>query len=157
MSGLAAFLGFICAYMACYMLHEWGHLAGAKLTGSHMPILSPKGVLIGAFDLAKHSREQFLGLSWGGVLGYLLVASICWLVWFMGSLGWFGAGLAVGGLAFVVQSLAVDMPQIVKVWRGADMVATSKDGANGAIIVKRTWQTWIPLAAVIVGLNVLGR
>ena len=66
-----------------------------------------------------------------------------------GTLGTVGGGLAVGGLAFLVQALAVDVPQILKVQRGADALKTNQTGATGAIILRRTWQTWIPLTTLL--------
>ena len=62
-------ISFIAAYMICYIVHEWGHLIGAKLADAHMPLYGYKGVLLGQFDPAKNSTKQFLFLSWGGVVG----------------------------------------------------------------------------------------
>lgn len=145
----SAAFGFITAYMLCYMLHEWGHLIGARLTHSHMPLNRYASPGIGRFDITVHTRRQFVALSWGGVAGYVLATCLFLAVWATGGFAWVGAGLAVGGLAFVSQSLAVDMPQIVQVMRGADPLTTNQTGATPQIIVRRTWQTWLPLAGAI--------
>jgi hypothetical protein len=139
--------------MLCYMLHEWGHLAGALLTSSTMPLNEYLNVGIGHFDIASHSRTQFLALSWGGVAGYGLVLFGVALLYLNVDLPWVAGGLLVGGLAFVVQSLAVDLPQIWRVHRGADIAATSAAGANATVILRRTWQTWTPLAVLILAWN----
>ena len=151
----SAIAGFILAYVNCYIIHEWGHLFGARVTGGHMPLLPYRNVLIGSFDLNTHNRRQFLALSWGGVLGYLFVFALCLVIWRSAVFGWFGAGLALGAAAFVVQSLAVDLPQIWRVTRGADIVQTSATGATSEVILRRTWQTWLPLAAAVIGYNYL--
>ena len=152
----AAVLGFIGAYVLCYVFHEWGHLIGARLSGAHMPLLPYRGALIGLFDPRTQSRKQFLWLSWGGVIGYLLVAMSTLLVHFSGSLGLAGAGFAVGGLAFVVQSLSVDLPQIFKVMGGADMAETNRAGAHPRVILKRTWQSWSLLTVALIAWNMTG-
>ena len=142
-------VGFIAAYVLCYIYHEWGHLLGATWSGGHMPLAPYAGPVIGTFAIAEHSRTQFLWLSWGGVIAYVTAMIITVGVHFSGILGHAGAGLAVGGLAFVSQSLAVDLPQILAVRGGADIAATSAAGANAQIIMRRTWQTWIPLAFLL--------
>ena len=114
-----------------------------------MPLNHYKTPLIGQFDATQHSVGQFLALSWGGIVGYLVAALGALAIYFSGTTSWWGAGLACGGLAFVVQSLAVDLPQVWAVMKGADPVTTNKSMATPAIILRRTWQTWLPLAAAI--------
>ena len=144
-AGLCGFIGFVFAYVVCYIWHEWGHLIGARLSGSHMPLNGYRTPAIGSFDISRHSRRQFLALSWGGVAGYCCAASLCILLYFTLDLPWIGGGLALGACAFVSQSLAVDLPQIVKVHRGADMQSTNTAGASAQVILRRTWQMWTPL------------
>ena len=61
-----------------------------------MPLQPYAGALIGLFDIRRHSRKQFLWLSWGGVIGYLLVMIATLGVYLEGGLGLAGAGFAVG-------------------------------------------------------------
>jgi hypothetical protein len=149
-------LGFIGAYVLCYIYHEWGHLIGATARGAHMPLSSYRGALIGLFDVRKHTREQFLWLSWGGVIAYGLVALAAVAIHFSGELGAAGAGFAIGGLAFLVQSLSVDGPQIWRVHRSADPATTNAAGTRPALILKRTWQSWSVLAVCLVLWNLAG-
>jgi hypothetical protein len=153
---IAPSLAFIAAYALCYAYHEWGHLIGARLTGAHMPLAPYAGVLIGSFDIRTHSRRQFLALSWGGVAGYGLTLAVALALYSSGALGLAGAGFAVGALAFNVQSLSVDLPQILRVHRGADIAQTLAEGASAQIILRRTWQSWSLLALVLVAWNLLG-
>ena len=118
-----------------------------------MPLLPYRSILIGLFDPGTQSRQQFLWLSWGGVIGYAAVTIITLIVYFRGGLGLAGTGLAVGGLAFLVQSLSVDLPQIFKVMGGADMAETNAAGAHPKVIVKRTWQSWSLLALALIAWN----
>ena len=152
---VGAFGGFITAYVICYILHEWGHLIGARLTASHMPLNNYTNPGIGRFDPTAHSTRQFLALSWGGVAGYCLASIGFAALYFSQSLDWVAAGLIVGGFAFVTQSLAVDLPQIWKVMQGGDPLQINQQGATAEIILRRTWQTWIPLVLVLVVYNAL--
>ncbi len=148
-------LAFVAAYALCYVYHEWGHLLGARLAGAHMPLLPYAGALLGSFDLKAHSRRQFLWLSWGGVAGYLLTLAFALGVYGVGAFGLAGAGFAVGALAFNVQSLSVDVPQILRVQGGADIVQTTAQGGNARTILRRTWQSWSVLALVLIAWHLL--
>jgi hypothetical protein len=152
---LCTAIGFIAGYALCYVYHEWGHLLAARLSGGHMPLAPYSGPIIGKFDIADHSRRQFIWLSWGGVVAYTATMVIAVAVYASGRLGLSGAGFAVGALAFVAQSLSVDLPQIWRVTRGADIAATSAAGANAQIILRRTWQSWTVLAILLVTWNLL--
>jgi hypothetical protein len=143
---VSAISGFFIAYATCYVFHEWGHLIGARLSGAAPPLGSYRGVLLAMFDPAVHSRRQFVFLSYGGVAGYLLAASLLVLMGLLLRM----PGLFVGGLAFVVQSLAVDLPIIFKVQQGADITTTASAGAHPRVILKRTGQTWSLLALAII-------
>ncbi len=153
--GVCATIGFIAAYVVCYITHEWGHLLGARASGASMPLAPYRGVPIGYFDITRHTRRQFLFLSWGGVAGYLLITALCLTLYFALPAGPVTAGLAVGGLAFVFQSLSVDLPQIFKVIGGADPYETNKSGASAGVILRRTWQSWLVLAALLVSRGLL--
>ncbi len=150
---LGAGVGFVAAYVVCYVSHEWGHLIGARSSGADMPLAPYRGVPIGYFDVTRHTQTQFLALSWGGVIGYLVIAGISVALYFGLGARPVTAGLAVGGLAFIFQSLSVDLPQIFKVLKGADPLETNKTGASAAVILKRTWQSWLVLAVLLVAWN----
>jgi len=124
---------------------------------NHRQIGPSKVILLncGKFDFADHSRRQFIWLSWGGIIAYTATMVIAVAIYASGSLGLSGAGFAVGALAFVAQSLSVDLPQIWRVIRGADIAATSAAGANTQIILRRTWQSWTVLAILLVIYNLL--
>lgn len=60
---------------------------------------------------------------------------------------------ALGGIAFVVQSLYVDSATLIPVLRGADIASASRDGTRPELILRRTAIAWTALAAVLVGLH----
>ena len=149
---LVNLLSFVGAYAVCYIAHEWGHWIGGQLAGADQPFLAYNTPLMTAFDISAHTPIQFVAMSWGGVAGYFS-AAVAMLTLY--ALGWAAGGLAVGALAFVVQSLAVDVPQVLKVQSGADPARTNREGAAPSVILARTWQTWIPLAGAIIAWHVL--
>ncbi len=148
-STLVAVPAFIACYVLCYILHEWGHYIGARLTGLRMPLAPYKGAFLGQFHIDDYDRRQYLWLSWGGDIGHVIVTLIAVLLYLS-----FGgitlAAFAVGGVAFSIQSLAVDQPVIWKVTFGADFKEAAAVGTTPQVILKRTWQTWIPGAAVLI-------
>ncbi|MEM9621112.1 MAG: hypothetical protein AAF993_05650 [Pseudomonadota bacterium] len=144
---LTAVLGFISAYVSCYIVHEWGHYAGARLAGAVIPIGTPRGIALGLFNPYDHSVRQFQSMSWGGVVGYTLTAIIC-VSLYQPTLAY--QALAVGGIAFVMQSWSVDLPIILRIQRGAPVLPTASDGASAAVIGRRTLQSWSVLTVGVV-------
>ena len=144
----AAIISFIACYLLCYVVHEWGHYLGARLSGITMPLLPYKGFLLGQFQIEQYSRRQYLWLSWGGDLGHVFVTLIAtWM--FLFSPGLVTGAFCLGGVGFTVQALAVDQPIIWKVTAGADIKETAAAGTHPTVILRRTWQTWLGTAGVI--------
>jgi len=148
-SGSGVLLGFVAAYASCYLMHEWGHYLGARAAGAKLPLGSYRGVLLGLFDTERHSRAQFQSMSLGGVLAYVVTALVFALAYTVGTQGPVNTGLALGGLAFVAQSWSVDLPIIWRVQRGAEVTRTAQEGAAPQVILRRTWQTWLALTALL--------
>ena len=64
-------------------IHEWGHLAGARLLGAASPMFeAPKRhFFVFDFPLDQNDPRQFLAMSWGGILApWLAVAAAALLV-----------------------------------------------------------------------------
>lgn len=146
---VVAIPAFIGCYVICYILHEWGHYLGALLTGIKMPLGPYQGAFLGQFHIDDYTRKQYLWLSWGGDIGHVVVTVIA--LWLYATFGGFTlASFAVGGVAFSIQSLAVDQPVIWKVTFGADVKEAAAKGTTPQVILKRTWQTWIPGAIALI-------
>lgn len=148
-AGAGIVLAFVVAYASCYLMHEWGHYLGARLTGAKLPLGAYQGVLLGLFDTERHSRAQFQSMSLGGVLAYVVTALIFVGAYASGARAPVNLGLALGGLAFVAQSWSVDLPIIWRVQRGAPVTVTAREGAAPQVILRRTWQSWLALAALL--------
>ncbi len=149
-AAVLAIAAFSFAYAACYLAHEWGHALGARALGARPPRGSIRGVVLPLFDPGAHTRAQFLGLAFGGQLGYVATAALI-IAAFQPELGFRAA--ALGGIAFVVQSLTVDAATLLPVLRGADIAAASREGTRPALILRRTGIVWTGLAAVLLGVH----
>ncbi len=148
-AGVGGVLAFVAAYAGCYLIHEWGHYLGARLAGAKLPLGGYQGVLLGLFDTERHSRAQFQSMSLGGVLAYVATALLFVLVYLGAASAPVYIGLALGGVAFVAQSWSVDLPIIWRVYRGAEVTPTAREGAAPQVILRRTWQSWSVLAVLL--------
>ncbi|MEE8312944.1 MAG: hypothetical protein V3R91_01385 [Myxococcota bacterium] len=51
-----------------YLAHEWGHLAGAKISGGGVRVHGLRSFPVFTFDTQGSSRTQFQVMGWGGNL-----------------------------------------------------------------------------------------
>lgn len=143
---LISIVGFLSAYVSCYLVHEWGHYAGARIASADVPLGSPRGIAMGLFDPTCHSVRQFQYMSWGGVAGYTATALLL-LSMYQAHLPY--QAVAVGAVAFVMQSWSVDLPIILRIQQGAPVLPTASDGASASVIGRRTLQSWSVLALLL--------
>lgn len=74
---------FIAATALAGIVHEWGHLAGARLSGATSPMNEKPIRYFFVFDFSFDANDarQFLWMSWGGILApWLLVVGVLVLV-----------------------------------------------------------------------------
>ena len=74
---------FIAAYVITGVLHEWGHFAGARLSGAASPVHEKPINHFFMFDFPfdRNDGRQFLWMSWGGIIApWALVLLTLWLV-----------------------------------------------------------------------------
>ena len=144
--------GFVSCFALCYIVHEWGHYIGAYLAGIKMPLSRYTSAFLGRFHIRDYDRRQYLWLSWGGDIGHVLVTLLACVI-YIAQPGVTTGAFAIGGLAFSAQALAVDQPVIWRVTYGADIESTTSAGTQPGVIIKRTWQTWIPLGLMLLAFN----
>lgn len=157
-------LGFVAGFILCFAFHEWGHWLGARLAGVELALndywqairgYSTTHRLIPDFDGTVHSPGQFLWMSWGSVLAYLFASLVAFLVHVDGVLGVTGAAFSIGVMAFTAQSLALDMPVIVQVMRGAEVAPCFSRHMTSEKIKRRTIYSLAALAVAVIAWNLL--
>lgn len=113
---LAGLAGALTAVVG-FLVHEWGHLAGARYTRSryHHP-RSVASIFLFKFEDEGNDRRQFLWMANGGFLASAL--TIAALVAVM-DLGRLGDRIALGLSALgVLATLVLELPPAIRVYRG---------------------------------------
>lgn len=99
------------------LLHEWGHFAGARLSGAAAPLRPATGFLpLFDFDYAGNSQEHFRAMSIGGNVAHWLVVAILLIELPLTTLG--QAALASGAFGFAVFASSVEFPVIWHSYHG---------------------------------------
>ncbi|MGE0784774.1 MAG: hypothetical protein AB7S26_03725 [Sandaracinaceae bacterium] len=123
-SGIAAScLGVVTGTLAtivAFLLHEWGHLAGAWLSGgvAH-PAPRWLSIFLFRFDVARSDRRQFLAMSYGGYAASFVAALALAL--------WIDLDRVSGITALVLSvlgigaTLALEIPTTLRVARGGPL------------------------------------
>lgn len=112
---------------AGYLLHEWGHLLGAWISGARFELPRPfETFFLFRFDNLKSTRPQFFAMALGGFASSLLtVAALVLLL---------PRGLLASQIALVLTALGVlatlviEVPEFLRVARGGPI-------PNGAAFV----------------------
>jgi membrane-associated protease RseP (regulator of RpoE activity) len=105
-----------------YLLHEWGHLAGARLSGSVVTLpRSARTIFTFFYDTQRNTREQFLAMSCGGFVASAAMVTLYVSVLPLGALSG-RVALAVTALG-VVATVALELPTAWRVYRGAGLPA----------------------------------
>ncbi len=100
-----------------YLLHEWGHLLGARVGRSVVRLpTSPTEIFLFNFDSDRNGRTQFLIMSIGGYVASVLVVGFLLTTLSLNTV----AGAVAIGLtgAGVVATAILEIPPFVHVWRG---------------------------------------
>jgi hypothetical protein len=99
------------------LLHEWGHFAGARLSGGHAPLKPVAGFFpIFDFDYKNNDARAFDWMSLGGNLGDICVVLFFFFALPMTSPG--AAALVAGAFGFAVFAGAIEFPVIRKARAG---------------------------------------
>jgi hypothetical protein len=117
LSVLVAVIAGSLAAFAGYLVHEWGHLLGARVSRSVVRLpASPAEIFLFNFNSDRNSREQFLLMSCGGFLASALVIILFLAVLPFPSLASLVAfALTVAG---VIATAVLEIPPFVRVLRG---------------------------------------
>ena len=112
LSGTVALInGLLVGLGVAALVHEWGHFAGARLSGGTAPLRPFAGFLpIFDFDYANNTRQQFQAMSIGGNAGHWLVFLVFFFGFPLSSLG--QVALASSAFGFGVFASSIEFPVI---------------------------------------------
>jgi hypothetical protein len=113
-----------------YLVHEWGHLAGALSARAVVhPGRTLRSTFLFRFDTARNGREQFLRMSLGGfAASAAAVAALLALLPLDALSG--RAALALVGLG-VVATFVLEVPVALRVARGAPLPSGAAYESSG--------------------------
>jgi hypothetical protein len=127
------------------LVHEWGHFAGARITGGTAPLRPATAFLpLFDFDYARNTQQQFRGMSIGGNVAHWLVVLVLLLGLPLETVG--QIALASGAFGFAVFASSIELPVIRHSYNGVPSLdALSRIPKD---FVKRNG-TWGLLAAAL--------
>ncbi len=103
-----------------FLMHEWGHLAGAKLSGgvAHIPskLTSP---FLFHFNVKESTRAQFAWMSLGGFAATAVASRFIWKTVPRGALS--GRIALVTTAAGIAVTVAAELPTFIRVVRGGPL------------------------------------
>ena len=109
--------GLLVGVLLTALLHEWGHFAGARLSGGRAPLRPVKGFLpLFDFDYANNTRQHFQGMSIGGNVAHWLVVVVLLLGLPLASVG--QIAIVSSAFGFAIFASSIEFPVIRHVARG---------------------------------------
>ena len=107
--------------IAAYLVHEWGHLIGAWISGSRffLPAHIAASPFLFRFDNVRNTRRHFVWMVWGG-----FVSSIALVILLVALLPreLLAAQIALGMTALgVIATFVIELPEFWRVYRGAPL------------------------------------
>jgi hypothetical protein len=60
------------------LVHEWGHFAGARVSGARYTVPRKVGLYAFDYDFSANSIPQFFSMSWGGQIGGAVAIALLW-------------------------------------------------------------------------------
>jgi membrane-associated protease RseP (regulator of RpoE activity) len=118
-AGIAVSAGVLAA-LCGYLAHEWGHLIGARASGSrvHFPERMTSTFLF-YFDVEHNDRRRFLAMSLGGFAASAVVVPLLFAALPGGALStWVALALVAAG---VIATLILELPPFFRVLGGAPL------------------------------------
>lgn len=129
----------VAGYVLSTLLHEWGHFIGARISGAYSPMVrKPDGVFIFGFNFDRNSREQFISMSLGGIIGTWSLVLLVLVFVPLDSPG--RVALFAVALAHGISVLVFEGPVVARAMRGEAPQASLDLGlANGSRDRGKVW------------------
>jgi hypothetical protein len=147
---LAATWAFLSGMALSHLIHEWGHFAGALISGAKLTIKPAAHPLFFDFDYDHNKPRQFLLMSMGGLLGnFLLLVTLLLLVTPASLITTSLLAAVIGQLVYV---LILELPVSCGVMAGGAPLAvlTTHFSQGGPLFIRATLGALVAAAAVFV-------
>lgn len=102
------------------LIHEWGHLAGARLSNARSPLGSATSLPVFIFDMKNNSDEQFQSMSIGGNVAHWLTFLVLLLALPLNTPG--TVALVCSSFGFATFASTLEVPVILGSRRGMKSV-----------------------------------
>lgn len=127
--------GVVAGLVVVALLHEWGHYAGAKLTGAIAPRVEPKSpssLFRFQFDLANNTLRQFTALGVGGNVAHWLAFLTLFALLPLETAG--QTALVAAALAFAFGASVLEVPIIARALKGTVQPIHAFDHLSRAVL-----------------------
>ena len=117
------------------LLHEWGHYAGAKLTGAiapRVPPATPTSLFRFQFDLPNNTLRQFTALGVGGNAAHWLAFLALFVMLPLDTAG--QTALVAAALAFAFGASVLEVPIITRALKGTVQPVNAFDHLSRAVL-----------------------
>ncbi len=116
--GLSIALAAVVGFTWATVIHEWLHLAGARLAGARVTPADKLTLLIYDYDFASNSLGQFNVMSVAGQLGSWIAVFV--LAWLVPADNPGRAMLAAGAIGSAIFAAGVELPPLLRAQRSGD-------------------------------------
>lgn len=112
--------GVLAGAVVAFLLHEWGHFAGALLSRAEITVKAPtkRALLVFDYDYHANDSRQFRWMTLGGHVGHWGALILLIIAVPMGSLS--SVVLVSTAFGFVVFASVIEVPVLKDTWSGAD-------------------------------------
>jgi hypothetical protein len=126
----------LCGLGLSHIIHEWCHYAGAVIAGATVTVKARVHPLFFDFEFPENTRQQFLCLSLGGLVGNFLLLAL--VVFYPAANSIALTGLLAAILGQLVFVLMLELPVSLEVMRGKDPLEalTEHFGQGGPLFLR---------------------
>lgn len=146
-SGLSMTAAAVVGFTWATVIHEWLHLAGARLAGAHVTPAERLTLLVYDYDFESNSLKQFNVMSVAGQLGSWIAVGLLALAVVPDNPG--RAMLVAGAIGSAIFAASVELPPLLRAQRSGDPFAELSKitpavlGVSGVMAIAAASGTWM--------------
>ncbi len=137
-TGLSVLAAVLAGIGLSHLFHEWGHFAGARLSGARSPVKPEPAFLMFDFDYQGNSGGQFLCSGIAGSAGNLLLVLLVALSIPLDAPG--RSMLLATALGMMAYVALLEWPALLHMFRNRDPIAAMTHGfGRPGVFTRATW------------------